>query len=93
MTPSFSDTIVSYIRTYVPVIVGTAIGWAVAAGLPLSTSTQGDLTAALAAAAVAAWYALARLLEAKFPWAGWLLGVPRQPVYTAAVPLPVRDPA
>lgn len=83
MTPNLTDTIVSYIRTYVPALAGAIIGWAVSMGLPLEDSTQTSLTAVLVVAFTVAWYALARFLEKRFPKAGWLLGVPKQPVYTA----------
>lgn len=90
---TLTDTVVSYIRTYVPAAAGSIIGWAVANGLPVEKSTQDSLTAVLIVAFIALWYALARVLEKRFPAAGWLLGVPRQPLYASAKPVGVELPA
>lgn len=93
MTPNFTDTVVSYIRTYVPALAGAIIGWAVAAGLPLNEDTESNLTAVLVVAFIALWYATARFLESRFPAFGWLLGVPKTPLYVSAKPDGVALPA
>lgn len=90
---NLNDTIVSYIRTYTPALVGAIIGWAVSLGLPLNEDTESNLTAVLIVAFTVAWYALARVLEKRFPAFGWLLGVPKQPVYATAKPDGVALPA
>lgn len=68
------------VRTIVPMIVGAAAAWLLAVlgiTLPLEPATE-VVTAILSGA----YYALVRWLEQKAPAFGWLLGSPRQPVYT-----------
>jgi hypothetical protein len=67
-----SDIIVRFIRTYVPIGVGLIVGW-----LALPDSVGSDLTAALTPVFIAAYYAIAALLEKVHPIFGWLLGVPK----------------
>ena len=59
-----------------------AVGWVVArlivAGVEVDSAA---LEMALVSIASGAWYALARALEAKFPWAGVLLGYKTAPTY------------
>jgi hypothetical protein len=68
----------SLIRTVVPLLVGILITWAAKAGLNLA---EGDVTALLTALITAVYYATVRLIEQKFPAAGWLLGYPAAPTY------------
>lgn len=81
----FGDTIISFIRTYVPVYVGTAL-------TALSTwlfnhhvlfvriDTQAGTLWAVSVV-IGAYYALARLLESKWPRLGFLLGKASTPMY------------
>ena len=74
-----NDYIVSLIRTYVPIIVGAAIAW-VSAHDGIGIDSAG-LDVAVVGVATAVYYAIVRKLEAQWPKLGWLLGMPRKPVY------------
>lgn len=78
---NLSDTVVSYIRTYVPAGVGLVVGWLVARGLVVDPGLQTGLTALISGGAIALYYAGVRMLEAKFPQFGWLLGAAKTPAY------------
>jgi len=82
-----SDYLLSVIRTVVPVVIGSALGWLATHGLSLDTETQAGLIAILTAACIAGYYALIRKLEVRWPAVGqWLLGagVGKTPVYAPA---------
>lgn len=74
-----NDTIVSFIRTYTPVAVGAALGYAARHGFNIDVNP-----AAGTAFAIALYYAVARVLEKRYPVLGWLLGTPKEPAYEAA---------
>lgn len=74
-----SDLGVSTVRTLVPVIVGLAVAWLAKAGVTIDNAT---LSHAIDAIAVGAYYAATRALEARWPAAGWLLGIAKAPTYT-----------
>lgn len=78
-----SDYVTSLVRTWVPVAVGSAVTWlgSTADIVVGDDATQGGIMF-FTALVTGAYYALARLLERKFPWAGILLGKPSQPNYT-----------
>lgn len=76
-----SDTIISYIRTYTPALAGIIIGALISWGLPVDPAAAVPLTAVLSGVFIAVYYALVRWLEHRYPWAGWLLGSPKQPSY------------
>lgn len=76
-----SDAITALIRTWTPSAVGAALAWLLTLGIELDPDTQAGLIAGLTAVMVAAYYALARLLESRWPWLGVLLGSTRQPTY------------
>jgi len=80
-TVNLSDNIIAAIRTYTPALVGLAVGWLIAQGLPVSPGVQDGLTAVISAAAIAGYYAGVRALEARWPAFGWLLGVAKTPAY------------
>jgi len=84
--------ILSIIRTWVPVGVGAALTW-LAANLGIVLDDDMSSTAAVVATAlvVAAYYALVRALESRWPWFGVLLGAARKPVYVEPVPDAVRS--
>ena len=65
-----SDDIVRKIRTYVPLLIGGLI-----ANLPFLDEVIN--TDALVLAVVGLYYTAAAVLEARFPWVGWLLGRPK----------------
>lgn len=70
-----SDLVVSGIRTLVPL----AVAWLVTTvGLDIDTA---QATANLIGLLTVVWYGVARLLEQRWPAAGWLLGRPATPTY------------
>lgn len=81
------DLLFSYLRTFVPIVVATVVGWATESFGPLIDSdTQTALAGALYAAAAIVYYGLARLLETYVsPKFSFLVGDFRQgnvaPVY------------
>ena len=78
------DQIISLIRTYVPVAVGAFLTYlAVRFGVVVPEDVSTGLTTGLVGLASALYYAIARALEQRWPWLGWLLGVPKQPTYRA----------
>lgn len=75
-----SDTIVSLIRTWVPIAVGAAVSW-LARKLGWVTPDTAALATAFTGLVIAAYYALARWLEKKWTGFGFLLGIPKEPAY------------
>ena len=74
-----SDWIVSLIRTYVPLAVGVVVSWLARNNI---VAIDGESAAAVfTAAVVGLYYAAARLLEKRWPKAGWLLGAAKSPSY------------
>lgn len=71
-----NDTIVSFIRTGVPVLVGTVVAFLANRGFEIEINQN-----AVVAAVILVYYALARFLEKKWPFLGFLLGVPKEPAY------------
>lgn len=72
----------SLVRTYVPWLAGVLIGWLVSLGVPLDPDVEVQVTLALMGAASVLWYFLARIFELYVsPKLGWLLGLPKQPIY------------
>lgn len=90
-----TNTILSLVRTYVPVAVGALAAWLLTLGVELNAEAQTGLTVFLTGLIVAVYYTVARLLERKWPALGFLLGSTKQPVYdTPPVPeQPVNVPA
>lgn len=79
--------VTSLVRTLVPFLVGWLLSLPLAGPVLDTFGVSGDqaaarLSAALTVALGAAWYALARLIEHRWPKAGVLLGVPSSPTYT-----------
>jgi hypothetical protein len=87
-----SDYIVSQIRTYVPLGMAVLFGWLASLGLPVGDSAQAAIVLAVGGAAAAAYYALVRKAEQKWPIVGKLLGSAKAPVYTITT-LPPAPPA
>jgi hypothetical protein len=77
-----SDQVVATIRTVVPMIVGTVVGWAANAGVVIPEVTSDALTVAITGIASAVYYMAARAAEQRWPAAGRLLGHPGAPTYT-----------
>lgn len=77
-----SDHIVSLIRTAVPAGVGGFLAWlAATTGVVVDDASTAGAVAFLGSLLTGLYYFAARLLEAKYPSLGWLLGAPRVPVY------------
>lgn len=70
------DLTVSFIRTVVPFAVSALISWG---ALPAELSDAATLT--FTGLIFSGYYTLARLLESRWPWAGWLLGRSKAPTY------------
>jgi hypothetical protein len=80
---NLSDTAVSLIRTYVPIVVGAFISWLVSIGVDLGAEANVALVTFMTAALTGAYYAIARALEKRWPILGrFLLGSSRVPEYT-----------
>ena len=71
-----SDTLVSFIRTGVPVVVGAVVAYLSKHGLDIDLDPF-----AATALAISLYYALVRALEKRWPVFGFLLGVPKEPAY------------
>ncbi len=71
-----NDTVVSLIRTWTPVAVGAAIAFLANKGFNIEVNQT-----AVTGAVIALYYALARAAEKKWPFLGYLLGVPKEPAY------------
>ena len=78
-----SDFAVSLIRTNVPVLVGTLIGWLISLGVEVPEGSETPLTAGLVALSIAGYYFAARWLEKRWPAFGYLLGTKAEPTYEA----------
>lgn len=77
-----SDLILSYVRTYVPVAVGSAVAWvAVHWGIVVPEDLEAQAAIVLTGAVVLAYYTLVRALEKRWPAFGKLLGSAKKPVY------------
>ena len=71
----------SIVRTIVPIIVGTVLGWTTALGITVDREFEPLLGAVLTGAFSAVYYIAARLLEVHVaPKLGWLLGYAKAPV-------------
>ncbi|NIL44107.1 hypothetical protein HCB17_25585 [Salinispora arenicola] len=76
------DYLISLIRTAVPAAVGALLAWLAAeAGIVLDAESGTALTAGVVALAMAGYYALVRVAEARWPRLGILLGTPAPPKY------------
>lgn len=76
-----SNTVVSLIRTYVPLGVAVLVGWLASLGVAVSDDAQSALVMGIGALAAALYYAGVRLAEKRWPWVGLLLGAAKAPTY------------
>jgi hypothetical protein len=81
---NIGDVLVSHVRTYTPVAVGTLLAWVASRGLDL-TGYSNAVNVFVVPIVIAVYYAGARLLERKWPVFGLLLGSRRQPTYVQPV--------
>lgn len=72
----------SLVRTFTPIIVGTVLGWFVAAGITVDPEFEKAFTLLISAVLSGVYYVGVRLLETYVtPRFGWLLGLAKQPDY------------
>lgn len=83
--PDSQNVVLSLVRTWVPIVVGSVVSWLAGLGLDVNTDAKGAMTVLMTAILIGLYYTVVRLLEKQFPWIGVLLGVPAQPVYSAPV--------
>lgn len=76
-----SDFIISFIRTAVPMLVGTVSSYLITKGVEVTPELQIQLIGLLTSVISLAYYSLARLLETKYPKLGIMLGIPKTPIY------------
>lgn len=93
MGATVSAYAISLIRTYVPLGVGVLVAWLSSLGVVVDDSARTALVSGIGAVAAGLYYALARLLEAHFPWAGLLLGKAVVPSYIDQTSKHVAPPA
>lgn len=79
-----TNYVISLIRTIVPTAVGAVAAYLVTRfGITIDSAS---LELALVSVLTGAYYAAARALEARYPWAGFLLGYKAPPTYAPNEP-------
>jgi hypothetical protein len=80
-----NELVTSFIRTVVPLLVGSIIAWMVSIGVELPENASQSLSGALTVLFTTAYYLMARVLEVKVsPKFGALLGSANKPAYPKA---------
>ncbi|UXN31025.1 hypothetical protein [Glutamicibacter sp. M10] len=80
MSDTFSALWASIVRTVVPIIVGSVLGWFTAVNIPVDPEFEGALTVLLTLLLTTAYYVAVRLFETYIsPKIGWLLGYAKTP--------------
>ena len=77
-TTEINGTIVSLIRTVVPVFVGLALSWLARQGLDFDSE---PVVGAVNIVVIAIYYAAVRMVGNRYPAAEWALGHPAPPQY------------
>lgn len=72
---------VSLIRTIVPIVVGSLVGYLVSLGIELPDGASESLIMSIQALTIALYYMGARWLEHRWPAFGYLLGTKAEPTY------------
>lgn len=91
--PTVSDLIVSLIRTLVATAIGTALTYLASRwNIVLDATTASGVIMAVTATFVAGYYTVIRILEQRWSWFGWFLGLAKPPKYPATPPV-VSDPS
>lgn len=80
----FGDFGTSIIRTVTPIVVGAIIAFFASKGIKLDAQASDSLAVFLQALFTGLYYICVRLLEARFPKAGLLLGSRKTPEYTSS---------
>lgn len=79
-----NDLIISWVRTIVPVAVANGVTWlAVETEVVIDPATSTSAAALAVLVVTGVYYAIARTLERRWPFAGVLLGARKAPVYGA----------
>lgn len=86
-----NQTVPSFVRTYVPLVVAWLVGWLLSLGIEIDDSTQLVLVTGLSGLAAALYYAVVRWLEKRFPAIGLFLGSAKQPVYVDPTKTPAQQ--
>jgi hypothetical protein len=86
-----NDSVIAQLRTVTPGIVGALIAWAAGRGIDIDPATEGAFVVAATGIAVAVWRFIFGKIEKHFPSMGWLLGYPKQPVYTNGPTVPLAE--
>lgn len=81
--PLQTDVGAAIIRTVAPYATAWAVAYLAKNGLALNSD---EVNGAVVAVGGSLWYSVVRALEVKWPKAGWLLGMPKQPTYDAGPP-------
>ncbi|MGP5391291.1 hypothetical protein [Glutamicibacter arilaitensis] len=80
MSEAFLALWASTVRTIVPIIIGSVLGWFASANIPLDPEFEGKLNALLTLLLTTAYYVAVRLFETYIsPKIGWLLGYAKSP--------------
>lgn len=77
-----NDLVVSFIRTYVPIAVGSLISFLATKGLNVDAQAGQGLIVFMTGLLIAAYYGVVRLLEKRYPQFGILLGSVKKPEYS-----------
>lgn len=76
-----NNVVISLIRTWVPLVVGSVVSWLAVRGWNIDAATSGGLIVFLTGALSGVYYGIVRVLENWFPWIGVLLGHVAKPEY------------
>lgn len=86
-----NDSVIAQLRTVTPGLVGAIIAWAAARGVSIDPATEGAMIVAFTGIFTAIWRFIFGLAEKHAPAFGWLLGYPKQPVYTDGPTVPLAE--
>lgn len=75
-----NDTLVSLIRTWVPILVGSALTW-LSTALDITDFDTTGVATAVTGLVIAIYYAVVRIAEKRWPVVGIFLGKRTQPTY------------
>lgn len=73
-----NDLLVSMIRTWVPIVLGSVLTWLIEAGVDID---RDGVIVAVTGFVIAVYYAVVRVLETRYPAVGVLLGRKTAPTY------------
>lgn len=77
-----NNTATSFIRTWVPVAIGSILAWLMQRyNIIIPQEFYAQATELVTALVIAGYYGIVRLIEIKVPWVGWFLGRAGRPVY------------